>query len=282
MRASDGRLESDTTIDAGFTLITSVDWKPTLRAPVAGPDVRVVRGVVTDSGLRPVARATVSIAGLQSVVTDDSGWFRLRLPNRGEAVLELKRVAFAPTRFGLPAGGDTSISITLLQSIQQLERMNVKDAAPSSANLRGFDERLRRRARGITFGTFITAEQIERRSPAKVTQLFFDVPGIKMLKVHPLFERYAIFGTSRTMAGGPSACPATVYLDGIRLLEGGDIIKLKDPETGKPVREAGVAIDDLVSPSQIAGIEVYRSATDAPAQYQLLNGTCVVVLIWTK
>jgi hypothetical protein len=41
--------------------------------------------------------------------------------------------------------------------------------------------------------------------------------------------------------------------------------------------EPGVAVDDLLSPSNIAGIEVYSSGNAAPPAYQLLNGSCAVV-----
>jgi hypothetical protein len=50
----------------------------------------------------------------------------------------------------------------------------------------------------------------------------------------------------------------------------------------KIILERGVPVDQLVSPDNIAGIEVYSSANAAPADYHLLNGGCSVILIWTK
>jgi hypothetical protein len=54
----------------------------------------------------------------------------------------------------------------------------------------------------------------------------------------------------------------TVYLDRIRL----------------PGRD----LDFIVSPTTVSGIEIYPRGAGASAGYQLLNGTCGVVLVWTK
>jgi hypothetical protein len=280
LRLATQSLEADTTVDVASTVVTPLDWRPTLRLAAAGSETRMIRGVVTDSANRPIPRVNVTAFEL-GTTTDDSGGFRLRLPTHNAAVIELRRLGFAPARFGFRAGDDTTIAVTMLPNVQQLEALEVKANAPTSAKLRGFEERLARRARGITFGTFITADQIEQRSPAQITQMFFEIPYIKVIKVHPTFERYALFGFSRTITNGPSACPATVFIDGVRALEGGDVIG-KDPNTGRPMREQGVAVNDLVSPASIAGIEVYRNGLDAPPQFQATNGTCAVVLIWTK
>jgi hypothetical protein len=88
------------------------------------------------------------------------------------------------------------------------------------------------------------------------------------------FNRYSIFARSRTLSNGsgaaPNKCAATVYIDGTRIMEKFD--------TGEPC----VAIDELLIPSNIAGIEVYSSGNAAPPAYQGLNGSCAVVVIWTK
>ena len=265
LRLQTGHAESDTTVDVGYTLITYVEWKAALRE--ISPEMRVVRGVVTDSGRRPIARVSVSVAGSATAFTDDTGAFRLRLPNREAATLEIRRLGFAPARFGLGAGGDTTIAATLLVSAQQLEAMSVRADAPTSAKLRGFEERLLRRSRGITFGTFFTAEQIEKRNAVRTTQMFEEFPSIIVQQIRQ--GSYGIVGRSLTMRRG--GCPATVFIDGARVLGEG-----KGPDPGI------VAIDELVPPQLVAGIELYRTGFDAPAQFQSLNGTCPVVVIWTK
>jgi hypothetical protein len=265
LRVHDARFEADTTVVVGYTRSTAVDWRPGLRPLVQGAATRVVSGVVSDSGFRPVAAANVNGPGSRRAATDDEGRFRLRLDTREAAVLEIRRFGFAPTRLGVDAGGDTTVTATLLANTQQLEAVRVRAAAPTSAKLHGFEERLRLRERGITFGTFITEDQIERRNPTFITQMLLDIPSISVERVPPV--GYAVFARGSTFT---SRCDAAVFLDGVRVL--GHL----------PKGEGYVAIDDIVNPAQIAGIEVYRTGFDAPPQFQALTSGCAVVVIWTK
>ena len=281
VRLRTGSLESDTAIDAGHTRITTLTWKPTLRAAMGGPEPRIVRGTVTDSGFRPVARATVSVAGYPSVTSNDSGAFVFRLASRDAAVFDIRRIGFALTRFSLQGGGDTTVSVTLLPGAQQLEGVTVRASSRSTDRLRGFEDRLLQRSRGAISGSFVTAAQIEQRSPTQVTQMLIDIPGITIERVHPNFPRYAIFGRSSLLSSASDnfRCPANVYLDGTRVQQGGDAVMVKGEWVGQ---EQGVSIDDLISPGAIAGIEVYRVGNQAPPEFQALNGTCAVVVIWSK
>jgi hypothetical protein len=78
-------------------------------------------------------------------------------------------------------------------------------------------------------------------------------------------------------------CEATVFLDGIKLQSGGDYLKTITVRRKRvEVLERGVAIDQLVLPSNIAGIEVYASPATAPTQFQMVNNGCSIILIWTK
>jgi len=142
------------------------------------------------------------------------------------------------------------------------------------------------RERGAGGGFFITAAEIERRAPPRATSIFDNISGIHVLRVGP--RNFSLFGTSRAMGtsrsrfGTPDGqCEATVFLDGIKLVSGGDVLS-SNARTGQVVLERGVAIDDLVAPSSIAGIEVNASPNTAPTQYQVVNNGCAIVLIWTK
>jgi hypothetical protein len=61
----------------------------------------------------------------------------------------------------------------------------------------------------------------------------------------------------------------TVYLDGIRII-------------GKLNPRAEDPVNLMVKPNEIAGAEVYPRGIGAPPQYQSLNGSCGIVLIWTR
>ena len=66
----------------------------------------------------------------------------------------------------------------------------------------------------------------------------------------------------------------TIYVDGVRF---NSLSQLKNTRG-----DNHIFINDLVSANSIAGIEVYPRSVTAPPKYQSLNGTCGVVLIWTK
>ena len=42
------------------------------------------------------------------------------------------------------------------------------------------------------------------------------------------------------------------------------------------------SIDDLAQPFEIEGVEVYRSADQAPVEFTGLQAGCALVLIWTR
>jgi hypothetical protein len=63
----------------------------------------------------------------------------------------------------------------------------------------------------------------------------------------------------------------TIYLDNIRL----------NSLAGR-YANAAPDIDAVLTPTAVAGIEVYTRRTNVPAGFQMLGGTCGVVLIWTR
>jgi len=263
---------------AGLALVTAFATANAQRS-------RTIAGTVTDSGGRPVPGAEIRIAGRTGGVTDDAGRFRLSDVARDSVLIEARRVGFAPARLSVPTGSDTTVAITLAPISQELDAVKVS-RRPVEPHLRAFEERMLARERGAGGGFFITAAEIERRAPPRATSIFDNISGIHVLRVGP--RNFSLFGTSRAMGtsrskfGTPDGqCEATVFLDGIKLVTGGDVLS-SNARTGQVVLERGVAIDDLVAPSSIAGIEVYSSPNTAPTQYQVVNNGCAIVLIWTK
>jgi hypothetical protein len=240
-------------------LITVFLWAPIVVVAAAPVAARIVRGVVVDSGSRPVRDVRISARGLAAVATDDLGRFRVQLAAREAVALDLRRLGFMPARYSLAPGGDTALVITMLPAVQQLAAVEVSDRALGSARLAGFEQRLRDRGHATTDGYFVTRADIERRKPDLTTSLLTAIPGMRVLRIG--LSDYGVFGISRDSRGG-APCPATIYLDGQRMPD--------------------MAIDAVVQPLDIAGIEVYPSANAAPAQYQNLNGGCAVVLIWRR
>ena len=128
-----------------------------------------------------------------------------------------------------------------------------------SLDLSGFYQRLKDSERGFTRGHYITPEDIAFRKPHLVTQLIEGIPSVR-IKHSPNARGDRIEGTN--------GCPMTVYLDRVRIvgkLNGRDDL-----------------VNEIVQITHVAAIEVYSRPLAAPPEYQALNGTCGVVLIWTK
>lgn len=244
---------------------------------VAAQGSRVVRGTVTDAGAQPVRGVSI-VAGTRTATSDDSGRFSLQAPHRDKIVLDFKRVGFLPTRFTLEAGGDTTLEVLLLATVNQITGVEVTANRDPAMTLRGFEERMRERQRGAGAGHFITVREIEASIPMRTTQIVGNIPSIVVRRLAD--DHFGIFGKS-----GSAECPAIVYLDGIRL---GAITETRTDRRGRVIiqRDAAVPIDQYVTPGEIAGVEVYARGMFAPPQFQPpgdpMATKCAIVVFWTK
>lgn len=199
--------------------------------------------------------------GSTRVLTTDSGRFVLRSASRDAIKLLLLRIGFEPAEARIPAGADTTLRIAMTPVPVRLSAVQVLGTQMSSKlELRGFYGRMRDVERGINRGYFITPEDLERRKPNFITQMLEGYPSIRV---------NAMYGQHYAQILGTGNCRMTVYLDGVR------IIGKLNPRAEEPVNV-------VVKPSEIAGAEVYPRGVGAPPQYQELNGSCGIVLIWTR
>ena len=234
--------------------------------PEVNPSDRVVAGLVTDETGTPLSYANVQVNFGQRFMADDSGRFQVpALPT--SMTLLVRRIGFEAVEFRLTERPDTALRITMKPIPVALKGVTVTGASSfRSLDTYGFYGRMKDYERGGSRGYFITPEDIDRRKPNWITQMVEGFPGIRVCgRVSitcpagpPLFE----------VILGRNACVMTVYLDNIRI-------------TGtRNGRDSPV--NELAIPNHIAGVEVYPSALNAPAQYMPVDGTCGVVLIWTK
>jgi hypothetical protein len=243
----------------------------TVAALCASPAValaqRVITGSVVDSSGAPVAYVSVD-AGSRRVIADDSGRFRISLGD-GISALQVRRIGFKPVNVSFAAGADTSVILRLEPVARSLEAaIIVASQASRALELRGFYGRYADREKGINAGQFITPEEIEQRSPFRITQMLDGRPGIKTARI-----ARGCTTSNPNLCWAPQGvggCWMTVYLDGRRLNS------LKEGSNTPAV------VDEIALPTHIAGIEIYTSPLRAPPQYQSLSGTCGVVLLWSK
>ena len=218
-----------------------------------------VAGYVRDSAGHPIPRARVYVAREQPAafaISDDSGRFHLVTGTAGERTLVARRIGFAPgsTRVALAFDRTVTAELVLRAAPATLDDY-VVEADPLRGKMGPFNKR---RARGV--GTFITRSQIEAKQAGSVSELLRYVTGV---------------GVDPQMAGvpqpihmqrtGPASrqaqCAVQLYVDGNPYPNG--------------------SVDDF-EPDVLEGIEVYRSASEVPADFRTRDATCGVIALWTR
>jgi len=246
-----------------------------------GQSGRVVRGTVVDIRDQPIPAVTLVIAGGKPVISDDSGRFQLEISHRERILIDVRRIGYMPSRVGFAAGGDTSISVFLLPSTQQMPGVEVMGIKTRPLPIAGFEQRMLERKRGAGAGHFITAKDIEASPSLRATQIVENIPSILVRRTSG--DRFAIYGKS---VGGGGECVATVYLDGVRVASSGELTRDRRGRVVNQRDALGSPIDQLVTPSEIAGVEVYGRGLFAPTQFHPPGDEmalrCAIVAYWTK
>lgn len=231
---------------------------------------RRIDGRVIDTLGNAIAWASIRVEPSVRTISDDSGHFAFAADARRAFELEVRRIGFRAVALRLPPGGDTTLAIRLVPVAQPLEEATIKaEQVLRSLERRGFYSRLRDREKGINTGYFITPEDLERRKPLLTTRALEETPGVRVQRV-PYMQCRSIHRCY--MIAGVNGCPFTVYLDGARITS----------MSGNDGRMRGDFLDELVMPTSIAGMEVYTRLTNAPPGFNMLNGTCGVLLIWSR
>jgi len=218
----------------------------------SGPGV--LTGVVRLPSGEPVAGALVQLViGGESQQTDDNGTFSMHGLPLGTQVLEVRQVGYEPKHMNVDVTthGENRVFVVLDTRTVVLDTVKV---AAKTKDLTGFMDR---KSHGL--GTFITQDQIQERGPIDATDIFRTVPGVQVV-----FDgSYYRLRMARAQGIG-DGCEPEIYMDGARFLAGND------------------NINTIVHPKDIAGIEVYKGASEVPIQYSNGRATCGVVLIWTR
>jgi len=229
--------------------------------PEPNPSDRVLRGRVTDTERAPLAFANVQINGGRRYLADDSGRFTMPLPD-GHFTLLVRRIGFEPQQVSFDGPPSAAFRIQLRVVARALPEQRITGrAAFVSLDLGGFYRRMKDAERGINHGYFMTPEDFEFRKPTLITNMAEGVPAMKIIK--PSYDP-----RSWVLVGLNNNCRMTVYLDRVRIVG----------------RLGGVddRINELIEPGTIAAMEMYPRAVGAPPEFQALNGSCGVVVLWSK
>lgn len=243
--------------------------------------------VLDDSTSQPIHGAEImlrdSSGTLMAVeVTDQQGRFEMIL-QPGQYSFQAIRMGYAPTVTPMLeiVDGSPPIELTVLvpSELIVLEPVVVEGERQPFAPgpLRGFYERERR-----GWGIQLTREEIEEKVPGQFTDILRGLAGVRvrssgadlywvqMVGQVPLgdalYKRKYPFSPRDEQKGRrpDAACPISYYLDGAKYEPGAR------------------GINGEVLPHEVEAVEVYRRASETPADFVDSDSRCGVVVIWTK
>jgi hypothetical protein len=215
-------------------------------------------GVVTKSGgTTPLVGAEVKIGAKSVARTNERGeWFATDVAG-GTRMAEVRAVGYAPERRAINIVNDAPTMTTRLSTLQaMLDTVRVRATKLTDRHQSGFEDR--RRSSGM--GRFITAQDIARRDPFAVSDLFKMQAGMRL-------ERSGL-GLTAILLRGTFAdyCAPVFYIDGMYMAE----LTAED-------------VDTYLDPKKVMGIEIYPGSS-APAQFSrgMFGESCGSVVVWTK
>jgi hypothetical protein len=225
----------------------------------------VIDGAVTDTSLRPVSFAEVTILRTEiKLQTNSQGRFRFLDVPAGQYLLIVRRIGYRPVSSIVQVGvRDTlRLAFTLESAVQSLETVTVVEERRS---LRMLDFEARRRQ---GWGYFITGEQIEKRNLPVAADYLRLAPTISLAPTPNASGNPDLVAISKREGGsiygdGAGACAMQIVVDGVPM----------------PPR---FPLELLPTPKEIAGIEVYDGPATVPAQFSGMDRRCGMVLVWTK
>ena len=238
---------------------------------------RIVGRVRDRSSGRPIEAANITLVDTlvlqdRERMTDGSGRFMFEDLRPGMYQVTVDHITFEPVSqlVQLPSDRTVQVDFDLSADPIELEPLVVTAVREKRLELQGFYDR-RELGEAIGAGVFLTRDDIEDAGAIRVTHYLGRIPGlrtecqgsgnnncvIRMTRGAPSLSGSAHYG----------CVTANVYLDGVRVIRDGG--GFSD------------SIDNFVTPSEVAGIEVYRGASELPAEFGGSVGRCGAIVIWT-
>jgi hypothetical protein len=261
----------DLEIEFGYGLFTA---RTDLTGWVDEYGTQGVQGVLSEpeSG-DPVRSAEVTLRDasdrvLVSGVTNDRGFFRLQTPVPGRFIFAAYALGYAEVRdevVEVPLGRLAVLDVQMAPEALELEPLVVTaEARVFHLEMEGFYERETRSASG---GIFMTPEYLERRQPRRVTDVFFGLAGTRVMEPSLGAGPRAVYFRSGDRPLG--ICWPMVYVDRHLVSTGG--LSGAQPS----------ALDEYVHGLDVSAIEVYRSPSEVPSEFNGPNAGCGVIVVWT-
>jgi hypothetical protein len=229
--------------------------------------------VIDDATGLPVSGARVEIFDfmghrLGARTTSEDGTFEYPLRRPGGYRLRVARIGYAAVNtpeLSTGAHSYVNVEVRLKSDAVLLTPLTVvaRSGLRPSPVLDDFFHRLRSGT-----GTYYTRDEIQRLSPMYISDLIAREAGMRVASSGSGHIRHIYSGRGDGIHG---ACRTQIFVDGLLLNPSGP-----GPET------AGLTLDEVVSPSVVEGIEIYRGLATVPAQFLTPNAQCGVVAVWTR
>ncbi len=255
---------------AGWDFEIEVDDEA-LRGDAAFPG-RIVGTVIDRRTDRPIESAELELAGDNVTrLSDGNGRFLFRDLSPGVYRLVVNHITYDRMEQIVNVPGNRTVEVRFNLSLDpiELEPLVVTVVRDRRLERRGYYDR-REIGEQVGNGVFFNIEEIQKLMPSRVTNLLQWVPGVRIDCSAGAYNCSIIMsrGTPGLRGGGQTGCVnANVYLDGVRVV--------RDNQTSPQ------SIDAFVSPADIVGMEVYRSASEVPAEFSGSVGQCGAIVIWT-
>ena len=218
-----------------------------------------LQGRVTDLAGLAVEGAQLTLRDATArAATSSDGKFKVTVsipPSSPGEWVQIRRIGFRPDSVLVSHTTDASANVTIV-----LDRAAVPIAPVVVSSRRTFDGPMagfhKRRETGS--GRFFTSSEIDKRNPARLSDLFRMVPGFRV-------SNQSTSASSMRIRG--SRCAPLFWLDG-------------------QVLAGGVEFDfDAFDPRSFEGIEIYSGPASVPVEFQrdrFGSSSCGTILLWSK
>jgi hypothetical protein len=245
-------------------------------AAAAPAGAQVLHGRVTDAADGAhVAAALISAldaAGnpVANTISGTDGRFELPLPAAGSYRVHVSRIGYRTgisPQVAVGQGERMGVDLALRTDAVALEAVQaqVRVTPPfRDARARGFYARM-----DAGMGSYLTREQILTRNAARTSDLLRGIPDVRFRGGSSGTVPWVRGNAQRPQEKGYGTllgCVPAIYIDGIQ----------------RSLRW-GLRLDDLVEPSEIWGVEVYRHASEIPSELprDSVIRNCGAIVIWT-
>jgi len=235
-------------------------------------DAQTIEGHLVESGtgtpviLGEISMMTESGELVAQTVSNDTGFFSVTASDPGSYLIRAERMGYQSRVegiFDLGEGGRITIEFRLLPEPVALDTLGVStDVRSARLTLAGFYQR-----KTDEKGVFLGPEELAEKPVTQATEFFRSIPRLRVRQRPMGGNEIIVQGAAMISFTRSGICYPRVFVDGNEVFRGGD----------EPAR-----LDDVVSASEIEGIEVYRGPAEIPTRYSGARSSCGVILVWTK